>query len=315
MSLSAPASDAGQRASVGGRWPDFILIGAMKSGTTTLDQHLRRHPGVFMCEPKEPQYFSREEILARGEAWYRGLFASAREDQLCGEASACYSRYPHFPDVPERIRGAAPNVKLLYIIRHPVERAYSHYAHRLLEKRLTDPNYERTFEEMLAETEELVDTSLYLKQIERYLAQFPRERLLVLLLDDLEADASVVLRQVCAFLELPHEPFGEAEAIVANESGWRLARRRARERLRAIRRAPVISQCVDALPASWRRDGFRWLHKGLARSFVGKRISADQNARKSPLTDETRRMLLERFAAPTRELEGFLERKLPQWFV
>src|SRR5690242_14831106 len=82
-----------------GRLPDFVVIGGMKCGSTTLFEYLCRHPDVFMCTPKEPGYFSREKVMARGEAWYRSLFADAKPTQLCGEASTCYTRWPHFGDV------------------------------------------------------------------------------------------------------------------------------------------------------------------------------------------------------------------------
>ena len=70
------------------RRPDFMIIGAMKSGTTTLYHYIGMHPGVFMCFPKEPMFFSRDEVYARGLDWYFSLFREAREDQICGEANA-----------------------------------------------------------------------------------------------------------------------------------------------------------------------------------------------------------------------------------
>jgi CRISPR-associated endonuclease Cas1 subtype I-B len=74
---------------------------------------------------------STDEVYQRGETWYRSLFRHAGTDQLCGESSTCYSRWPHFGDVAGRIARDLPNVKLIYIMRHPVDRAYSHYAHNM----------------------------------------------------------------------------------------------------------------------------------------------------------------------------------------
>ena len=117
-----------------GRLPDFMLIGAMKSGTTTLHAYLSRHPGLFLCTPKEPGFFSRDERYARGLDWYRELFTDAQPEQLCGEASTCYSRWPHFENAAPRIAADVPGAKLLYITRDPVERAYSHYRHLMEEE-------------------------------------------------------------------------------------------------------------------------------------------------------------------------------------
>ena len=118
-----------------GRNPDFLVIGAMKAGSTTLHTYLSRHPDLYLHERKEPGFFSREERYARGIEWYRALFADARPDQLCAESSTCYTRWPHFADVAPRIRQHVPEVRFVYIMRDPVARAYSHYAHMMGERR------------------------------------------------------------------------------------------------------------------------------------------------------------------------------------
>ncbi|MGR3434230.1 MAG: sulfotransferase, partial [Shimia sp.] len=71
-------------------YPDFLIIGAMKCGTTTLAAQLGRQDGVFVCDPKEPFYFSDDAVHARGPDWYRGLFAAAAPGDLKGEGSTRY---------------------------------------------------------------------------------------------------------------------------------------------------------------------------------------------------------------------------------
>ena len=113
-----------------GRLPDFVIVGAAKSGTTTLREHLLRHPDVFMCQPNEPCFFDANANWSRGLDWYKGLFAPADDDQLLGESSTNYTRYPQVLDVPHRIHDAIPGAQLIYIMRDPVLRTYSHFVHR-----------------------------------------------------------------------------------------------------------------------------------------------------------------------------------------
>ena len=110
--------------------PDFIIIGAAKSGTTSLYKYLCRHPQIFMCTPKEPDFFSIDANYFKGIDWYYSLFNEASPTQVCGEASTTYSRWHQHPKAAERIYQSLGQVKLIYIMRHPVDRAYSFYVHR-----------------------------------------------------------------------------------------------------------------------------------------------------------------------------------------
>ena len=83
--------------------PDFIVIGAMKSATTTLHEQLARQPGIFMSRPKEPNFFSDDAIYARGWGWYSSLFQAADLGSLRGESSTHYTKLPTFPRTVERM--------------------------------------------------------------------------------------------------------------------------------------------------------------------------------------------------------------------
>ena len=83
--------------------PDFIVIGAMKSATTTLHEQLARQPGFLMSRPKEPNFFSDDHMYARGWRWYSSLFASAGEADLCGESSTHYTKLPDYPRTVARM--------------------------------------------------------------------------------------------------------------------------------------------------------------------------------------------------------------------
>lgn len=288
-----------------GRWPDFIIIGAMKSGTTTLYERLSGHPRIMMCEPKEPMFFSRESVRARGEGWYRGLFADAGPEQVCGEASTCYSRWPHFGEVAGRIAAVMPDVKLIYIMRHPVDRAYSHYGWEM-RHRVT-----MTFEEAMECDPAIIDASLYMRQIEQYLKHFRREQLLLLTLDDLRNEPDRVLAECQRFLGLPVMTLPGSEA--ANRAGDVTARKRLMTALKTVRRWPVMRQVMDLLPGHWRSALYERLLEAGQQSFIGRAIARRHKRKLSPLSPQTRERLLKRFEEPTRELEHFLGRELPEW--
>ena len=112
------------------RLPDFIIIGAMKSATSTLHNQLSAQPGIFMSTPKEPNFFSDDEIYSRGLSWYKGLFSDAKPDDICGESSTHYTKLPDYPDTIARLKSAVPQPKLIYVMRHPIDRLVSHYIHQ-----------------------------------------------------------------------------------------------------------------------------------------------------------------------------------------
>ena len=121
--------------------PDFVIIGAMKSGTTSLYDFLIKHPAIAPAAKKEVMYFSTWYKYKLGKLWYRSNFPTnlsrsafykkTTQRLLSGEASPPYLFYPM---VPGRMKGVLPDVKLIVILRNPVDRAYSHYHHMLRRK-------------------------------------------------------------------------------------------------------------------------------------------------------------------------------------
>ena len=105
--------------------PDFVIIGAQKSGTTSLDKFVFQHPAILPATNKVHCYFALK--YKRGEYWYRLRFPiRASQKFLSGETSPIYLFYPM---VPGRMKKLLPDVKLIVILRNPVDRAYSHYHH------------------------------------------------------------------------------------------------------------------------------------------------------------------------------------------
>jgi O-antigen/teichoic acid export membrane protein len=210
--------------------PDFLVIGAKRGGTTSLFDYLLQHPNVSPLFPaaqriKGVRYFDVNH--SKGEAWYRSHFPTRRhrremERQLggpfvSGEASPYYLFHPL---APERAHRIVPDVKLVAVLRDPVDRAYSHYRERVRHgaERLTfEEAIEAEPERMRGELEKVLrggysfahEHHTYLAQgeyaamLEAWLALFPRERLLVLRSEDMFQDAPEFFRRVQEFLELP----------------------------------------------------------------------------------------------------------------
>jgi len=127
----AVAPEAPARA--GGRLPDFLIIGAMKAGTTTLYEDLLRTPGVYLPPEKEPNDLTHPEVEgAKGLAAYRRKFSGAGAAKAVGEASTAYAKRPDFEGVAERaVRVLGPDLKIIYMVREPVKRMVSQYHHEL----------------------------------------------------------------------------------------------------------------------------------------------------------------------------------------
>ena len=186
------------------RLPNFIVGGALKAGTTSLNYYFKQHPDVYMCAMKEPRYFAYEtdnpdHVAGRGLRFpiktleeYTALFADVGPQRAVGEVS------PHYlisPVAPQRIRETIPDVKLIFSLRDPVKRAYSIYWHDV---RLGTEN--RPVEEALTEREYAVTHGLYHAWLSNWYERFPAERIKVILFDDLQRDALATFGELCRFL-------------------------------------------------------------------------------------------------------------------
>lgn len=198
--------------------PTFMIIGAAKAGTTSLHQYLQQHPQIFMSKPKEPRFFALEgqPINFRGPGdmdkfafvtdWdqYKALFNNVASESAIGEASTWYL---YVPQSPYKIRQRIPNVKLIAILRDPVQRAFSNYLHARREG--VEP-LDDFCAAMEAEQERVSanwsyrfhykSKGYYFEQISRYLNVFPNAQIKILLFEDMKNDAKRLLTEVCNYL-------------------------------------------------------------------------------------------------------------------
>ena len=175
--------------------PSFIVIGAMKAGTTSLYHYLKDHEEVFMPDFKELDFFVEDANWSRGIDWYRRQFSTASGELARGEASTTYTQYPTHDGVPKRIAGLLPHVRLVYVVRDPVVRIRSHYQHLVM------TGVEKSPPELaLRENPVYLDSSKYAMQMERYLEHFPREQILVVTSEALRHHRRATMQQVYGFL-------------------------------------------------------------------------------------------------------------------
>ena len=211
--------------------PDFLIVGAQKAGTTALYAYLRWHPAITGPSWKEVSYFDRH--YRRGASWYRGHFPIRAGGRLVGEASPGYLFHPL---APERVRATVPEAKLIALLRDPVDRALSHYHHEVAlggaplsfdvaiaaaparprgeEPRLArEPGY---FSHPWWDYTYLA-RGRYAEQLERWLAVFPREQLLVVPSEELAADPGQIYARVLEFLGAPRHELASYPRVYEQE--------------------------------------------------------------------------------------------------
>lgn len=190
---------------------DFLVIGAQKSGTTSLFKYMQEHPSLYLPLQKEINFFANEDRFRRGVGWYiENYFAGADERKLWGEVSPHYMQYRC---AAARIHAAFPDIKLIAILRNPIDRAYSHYRMSVRRGEETRP-----FEQVISDREnsplsvpetEIGDDSPYIlgfgfygRVLENYLRYFDREQVLILFQEDLLGKPEETVRRLFAFLEV-----------------------------------------------------------------------------------------------------------------
>lgn len=173
--------------------PDFIVIGAMKCGTSTLAAQLGAQPGLFMTTPKEPNFFSDDAVFARGPDWYASLFASARPGDILGEASTHYTKRPDLPQTLARMQDMLGEVRLVYMIRDPMVRLVSHYIHAWSEGWVSAP-----LEAVLDSYAPLVDYGRFGWQIAPFAETYGRDAICLTSLERLRAEPARELARIAA---------------------------------------------------------------------------------------------------------------------
>lgn len=294
------------------RKPDFFLVGAAKSGTSSLYNYLVQHPFVFMPEPKEPHFFGEwrppvQEV--KGMKEYLRFFEGVPEDVRAGEASTSYL---YSTDAAWEIKRFRPDAKIIVILRDPVSRAYSQYWNQVREG--VEP---LDFEEALAAEAErrergwwygfhYVEAGRYASQVARYLNLFGRESVRVYLFEDLVQDADAVCDDVFSFLAVePRRTVSVAKAY--NQSGAP----RSLVVTKAVHKAILLSR---ALQRQWRGLVSGGSSLPVDRLKEAKDWIIEKNSGPVPeMNPSTRAELREIYKGDLLRLQELIQRDLNRW--
>ncbi|GAB6139450.1 sulfotransferase [Methylosoma difficile] len=199
--------------------PDFIIIGAMKCATSTLHSQLATQAGIFMSEPKEPNFFSDDSQYAKGLAWYESLFAHAQAGELCGESSTHYTKLPDYPHCVARLSAYAPQVKLIYVMRHPIDRLVSHYIHQWSQNVMAcDIN------QAVDQYQELTAYSRYAMQLQPYIDCFGKQNILPVFFEAIKAQPQQQLEKIAEFIGYTQPVVWQKDLAAQNVSNERIRR-------------------------------------------------------------------------------------------
>lgn len=205
--------------------PSFLIVGAMKAGTTTLYEDLLHVPGLYLPPEKEPDDLADPDVeTPTGRARYEAKFAACPPGAMAGEASTAYAKRPTFEGVALRAREIlGDELKVIYLTRDPVRRIISQYHH------LWGLSLEhRPLNRAVLEDETYVAYSRYDWQLEPWRAVYPADQILVLSFEEYVADRMNSLRRVCAFLGVAapevvdetHRNASDGKRVVLHNSAW-----------------------------------------------------------------------------------------------
>ena len=195
--------------------PNFFVIGAMKSATTSLYTYLCQHPEIFMTKVKEPMFFNNYRqnnhyhIIGKTDRKntdfdeYISLFSAVNDEIAIGEASPSYM---YNEKAPSLIKEKFPNTKIISILRHPTDRAYSNFLHVKRAGRETEDNFQRSIEiegdrinNNWSPLYHYINQGYYSNQLKRYFDIFPKENIKVYLFEDLVTRPQKTLRDILHF--------------------------------------------------------------------------------------------------------------------
>ena len=217
----------------------------MKCATSSLHEQLNQQPGIFMSELKEPNFFSNDEEYNKGSEWYLSHFEEANINDLIGESSTHYTKLPTYPHTIERLQKYLPDAKFIYVMRHPINRLVSQYIHEWSQRVISVG-----INESIDPHPELLEYSLYTKQLQPYFDTFGQERVLPIFFERMLTTPQTELERICRFIGYKDQPQWYQELNASNVSNQRMIKSAWRD---AIVETPGLKQLRRLLiPKSFR---------------------------------------------------------------
>jgi hypothetical protein len=272
--------------------PTFLIAGAAKAGSSTLYHYLGSHPQVFMSTEKEPAFFTKH--WQQGAEYYARFFEGWSGRPAVGEATV---EYMVDPEAPSRIAELLPDVRLIFTLRDPIARAYSHYWHRV-----KTGHEARALDVVLSGdgSEYPIRYSRYYTHLRRYLSHFSPDQLFIVIMEDMKRDPLGIFRDLFAF--------------IAVDSGFQVDYQGARNMAktpcspalqRMLTRIQATAWIQGLVPDSVRpfvASTYTRIKRGNLKPFEAPPLGANQAER------------LARILVPEIEgIEGLLGRKLTEW--
>ncbi len=295
--------------------PNFLIIGAAKSGTTSLYEYIKQHPSVFLTELKEPRFFALEDQVLdyKGPARninhrsvtrlsdYHALFNTVADETAVGEASTIYL---YDQKTSSNIKRHIPNCKLICILRNPVDRAFSSYSH------LVRDGYETlSFEEGLAQEKVRIEENwphlwhyakggFYYEQVKRYVDDFEAGQVKIYLYEDLLHRPQWLINDVFQFLRIDTS-FQPDTSRKSNISG--------------SPKRKFVSQMLAT--DNWAKTISRLLLPKSTRAKIYKFVKQQNLGKADSITVETREMLTQLFRKDIIALSALIQRDLSHWLM
>jgi len=276
--------------------PRFLIIGAMKCGTTSLYRDLLANPRVFMPEDKEPNALCDDRILsAPALAEYERLFHGARPDQVSGEASTRYAKAPDDPGVPQRAaRVLGLDLRLIYVIREPAARVASHHHHSFFSADIDS----RDVNEAIDRHPQLIDWTRYAMQAQRWIDVFGREALRIVRFEDYVADRRSVVGSISEFIGVPPRTDLIELDQVHNKSAGKPVET---ARWKRVIYSPVYRKAIRPLLSTGARERLRGALLPKAREEL------------PPLSARSVDAIYDRLGDDLKRLQDLLDRQEPLW--
>lgn len=275
--------------------PDFLVIGAMKCGTTTLYHDLLSQPAIFLPDKESNLLFSPSPPEA-----YAKVYRRAGSGQICGEVCPDYSKLPDLdtavPNAKTLFGDTAP--RLVYVIREPLSRTLSH--HRFVSSRLDTrfPSMDPDINQCVRQHPELINYSRYAMQIRPWIEAFSKNTLLVIRFEDYIQDRTNTLGQILAFLGVSSGPVSNGQDSLKNSSDSR----------------PVLTPGWQSfIETKLYRRMLRPLLAASLRDRIRSRVLPKPTGDWTPPTPETKQYLIDQLREDTVELQAILELDSPPW--
>ncbi len=275
--------------------PDFLIIGAMKAGTTTLYVDLLENPAVYMPTVKEPGNLLTDDVCtARGSRAYARLFKSAGPRQICGEASTGYSKLPDQPGVPVRARRVlGEGLKVIYLVREPVSRIMSQHHHERFGGRISCG-----IDEAVRRYPRFIEYSRYARQITPWIETLGAPQVLIVRFESYVKDRRGTVDTVSRFLGITPRADQIDTDAVHNRSSGKPVREGPFERLRTN---AIYRNLLRPLLWGGVRDSFR-------RLLLPKAPHRAESA-----STDTVRYIIDELADDLRRLGVIMGMDLPVW--